>query len=423
MERVAVKALIPGKVLDGPLFDRRGRLLLAARNVLTRDMISSLLNSGTRFAYVGEWDPDEVEEMESARAVMDYRHEAVSVMDALSAELDSRVESLDSLNVLPVGKPFASSIDDSVQYRRPSTRLREWRAICHEGVSFVENLVRGEVESDATADAAVALVARIVEIFAKDRSLLTNLTNLRLASEYHHQHAFNTAVLAINIATAMGYNVEQVQEVGIAALFQDLGMAMVPQELVRAPRRLDSVEFIDIQKHTMLGLYVLEQIKSLPATVRLAMYQHHERADGSGYTQRRERLWIHKFAQISAVADVYDALTSTRPWRKACAPYLAMESVIKQANRGLFNSEIVRGLLRYLSLFPVGSFVRLTTGEIGKVVHTNGDAFDRPVVSVLVNPQGQCRSAPEMRNLIEEEDLRVESFVYTDNHVDVAVGF
>lgn len=423
MDRIAVKALIPGKILDGPLFDKRGRLLLAAGNVLTRDMVSSLQNSGTRFAYVGEWNPDEVEELESARAVMDYRHEAVIVMEALSAELDLRVESLDSLNVLPVGKPFATSIDDTVQSRRTGSRMREWRAVCHEGVSFVENLVRGEVDSDAAAEAAVALVSKVVDVFAKDRSLLTNLTNLRLVSEYHYQHAFNTAVLAINIATAMGYSVEQVHEVGIAALFQDLGMAMVSQNLVQAPRRLDSVEFIDIQKHTMLGLYVLEQIKGLPATVRLTMYQHHERADGSGYTQRRERLWIHKFAQISAVADVYDALTSPRPWRKANAPYLAMESVIRQANRGLFNSEIVRGLLRYLSLFPVGSFVRLTTGEIGKVVHTNGDAFDRPVVSVLVNPEGQSRSAPEMRNLIEEEELRVEGFVHADDDVDVAVGF
>jgi len=423
MDRIAVKALIPGRPLDGDLFDAQGRLLLARGNGLTRDMLSSLLHSGTRFAYVGDWDPDEVEVLAAARPVDNYRCEASAVMEALAAELDRSVDSLDSLNVVPTGKPFAAAIDDSLQRRRSEGRLREWRAICHEGVSFVKDIVHGNVESDGAAEAAVELIARVVDIFGKDRSLLTNLTNLQLSSEYHYQHAFNTAVLAINVATAMGYSVEQVREVGLAALFQDLGMAMVPREIVRAPRQLDSVEFIDIQKHTMLGLYVLEQIKGLPSSARLAMYQHHERADGSGYTQRRERLWIHKFAQISAVADVYDALTADRPWRKAQAPYLAMEYVIKQANKGRFNGEIIRGLLRYLSLFPIGSFVRLTTGEIGKVVHTNGDAFDRPIISVLINPNGQRHSAPELCNLIEEDEVRVERFVHAELKVDVAVGF
>ena len=423
MERIAVRALTPGRPLDGDLFNARGRLLLARGNDLTQDMLSLLLNSGTRFAYVGDWDPEEVREMEAARSVEDYRHEASAVMEALAEELDRSVDALESLNVLPTGRPFAASIDDTLQLRRSAGRVREWRAVCHEGVSFVENLVHGNVESEVAAEAAVALIAKVVDTFSKDRSLLTNLTNLQLTSKYHYQHAFNTSVLAINIATAMGYNVEQVREVGIAALFQDLGMAMVPRDLVQAPRKLDSVEFIDIQKHTILGLYVLEQIKGLPASARLAMYQHHERADGSGYTQRRERLWIHKFAQISAVADVYDALTSDRPWRTAQAPYLAMEFVIKQANKGTFNGEIIRGLLRYLSLFPVGSFVRLTTGEIGKVVHTNGDAFDRPVVSVLINPEGQRHPAPELRNLITEDEVRVERYIHAELKVDVAVGF
>ncbi|GMV94165.1 MAG: hypothetical protein AMXMBFR82_39430 [Candidatus Hydrogenedentota bacterium] len=422
MQRISVRALVPGRPLGGPLYDRRGRLLLAEGNAFTQEMLTSLVNGGTKFAYLGQWDPDKVEALESTTSVQHYRREADAVLEALSAELDRQVDSLDSLNILPVGRPFSASVDESLQRQRSEARFREWQGICQEGVSFVANLLHGAIANEIAADAAVRLVGKIVDVFSKDRSLLVGLTNLRLASEYHYQHAFNSAVLAINIATAMGYNVEQVKEVGIAALFQDLGMAMVPQHLVQSARKLDSVEFVDVQKHTMLGLYVLEQIKGLPASARLAMYQHHERADGSGYTQRRERLWIHKYAQISAVADVYDALTSERPWRRAYAPYLAMESVIKQANKGRFNGEIVRGLLRYLSLFPVGSFVRLTNGEIGKVVHTNGDAIDRPVVSALINAAGHRYTPPELRNLADDE-LRIESYVHADFAVGVAAGF
>jgi HD-GYP domain-containing protein (c-di-GMP phosphodiesterase class II) len=422
MERIAIKALIPGRPLSGPLYDNRGRLLLAEGNAFTPEMLIVLMNSGTKFAYVGDWDPGTVESLQAANSVQHYRREAAAVMEALAAEIDQQVDSLDSLNVLPMGKPFSVSIDDSIQTQRTDVRIREWQHVCHEGVSFVENLIQGNIANEVAADSAVSLVAKIVDVFSKDRSLLISLTNLRLTSEYTYQHAFSCSVLAINIATAMGYNVDQVREVGIAALFQDLGMAMVPQDLLRATRKLDPVEFIDIQKHTMLGLYVLEKIRGLPASARLAMYQHHERADGSGYTQRRERLWIHKYAQIAAVADVYDALTSDRPWRKAFAPYLAMESVIKQANKGRFNGEIVRGLLRYLSLFPVGSFVQLTNGEICKVVHTNGDAIDKPVVCALIDPDGHSYASPEVRNLVDET-IRIACYVHPDFAIAEAAGF
>lgn len=423
MQKISVRALIPGRPLDGPLFDRRGRLLLAEGNVLTLDMLSSLVVSGTSYAFLGQWNADAVESLLNEDPVRDYRRQAHAVMDALASEVEEELNAATCLDIQPTGKPMAASVDDSFQARRTEKRLREWNAIIHEGVSFVEHVIRGEIESERAGDAAVALVARLVDIFQKDRSLLNGIVGLRTISDYHYHHAFNSAVLAINIATAMDYSVSQVQEVGLSALFQDLGMAMVPEDLLNAPRVLDPVEFVDVQKHTVLGLYLLERIRGLPACARLAMYQHHERADGSGYTQRRERVWIHKFAQIASVADVYDALTSVRPWRSAYMPYLAMESVIKLANKGRFQSEIVRGLLRYLSLFPIGSWVRLTNGEIGRVVHTNGKAYDRPTVSVVIDSNGQSRSRPAPRNLAEEAEIRVETFINDEGLPRDVVGF
>ena len=423
MEKISVRALIPGRVLDGPLFDRRGRLLLAQGNVLTLDMFSSLVVSGTKYAFLGEWNADAVDKLLDEDPVRDYRRQAHAVMDALAAEVEEELTRTASLDVQPAGKPLAAAIDDSFQSRRTEKRLKEWRAVIHEGVSFVEHVVRGEIECERTGDAAVAMVARIIDIFSKDRSLLNSLVDLRNVSWYQYHHAFNTSVLAINIATAMDYSVHQVQEAGLSALFQDLGMSMVPDALVIAPRMLDPVEFVDIQKHTVLGLYVLERFRGLPASTRLAMYQHHERADGSGYTQRRERVWIHKFAQIAAVADVYDALTANRPWRSAYTPYLAMESVIKMANKGRFHSEIVRGLLHYLSLFPIGSWVRLSNGEIGRVVHTNGVAYDRPTIHVLIDANGQPCSRPTPRDLASESDIRVETFIKGVGLPGEVVGF
>ena len=209
---------------------------------------------------------------------------------------------------------------------------------------------------------------------------------------------------------------------GIAALLVNLGMAMVADDIVNTQRELTQVEFIDIQKHISYGLYALKKFRGLPYSARLVLYQNKERADGSGYPKRRKKEAIHKFAKIVAVADVYDAMTTDRPWRKAHPPYRVMEHLIRNAQTK-FDGEIVRGLLKYLSLFPIGTLVKLSSGEVARVVHSNFDEIARPVVSVLYDADEKPCSSPCLLDLAKEETLRVDSVIEDELNIGLNEGF
>jgi len=405
------------------MYDRNRKLLLAQGNTLTREMIVSLLHAGTEYVYLGEWNADDVRRYESATPISDYREMAERMAETLQTEVDARLGGVGEREVPPAGEPLEASVDDSVQTERGDERIQEWHETYERGVDLAREVIRGEIEDGRVAERATGVVVKLVDAFVADKSFLANLVNLKSRDDYLYQHSLNVAVLAINVATALQYGKKQIEEIGVAALLQDMGMAMVPEDLVKAPRKLTPVEFLDIQKHAILPLYVIEKMKGLPRAVGFVAYQNHERTNGSGYPRRRERCWIHKYARMVSVADVYDALTSDRPWRKAYHPYRAMEHLIRLAREGYFEAENVRALLHCLSLYPLGSLVRLSSGEIAKVVHSNGHAIDRPVVQILLDSEGAAHSSPRTADLLQEEDLRVEDVVEAAMGLDVDDGF
>jgi HD-GYP domain-containing protein (c-di-GMP phosphodiesterase class II) len=423
MKRFSIDRLTLGSSLDEPIYDETGNLLLAAGKELTNDMLASRSRGGADYVYVGEWDASQVAELEMSVPVSDYRDAAEQMAEVLQSEVERSLGDETSLNVGPDGDPLEEDIDDSLQTERSESRLREWQAAHDGGVEFVESVTEGALESDKVAEQAWNVAGKLVDTLATDMSLLVNMTRLKSNAQYIYFHSLNVATLATSIACSMQFSRDQAMEVGVAALLHDLGMVMVPQEIVNAPRRLTEAELIDVHKHSLHVLYALERLPGLPWSARYIAYQNHERCDGSGYPSKREKDFIHRFARIVATADVYDALTSDRPWRKAYHPYNAMEHMIKQASKNLFDGESVRGLVKYLSLFPLGTLVRLNTGEVAKVVHSNGDAFDRPFVCVLYDADGQRVSEIRTVNLLEEDDLSIDSFVDGKLEVPLDVGF
>ena len=120
----------------------------------------------------------------------------------------------------------------------------------------------------------------------------------------------------------------------------------------------------------------------IPAAARMVAYQIHERCDGSGYPRGRAGGQITELSRVAAVADAFVALVSPRPYRPSMIPYCAMETMLKLSRRGLFGRRFVRALLETVSLFPLGSFVSLSDDRVGRVIRSNGPAYDRPVIEV-----------------------------------------
>jgi len=423
MDRISVRSLIPGQVLKQPLYDHRRTLLLAAHNTLTEDMLASLLRSGLEYAYLGSWNSSEVCAMENGSALTEQRGLAQTRGPMLADQLERCLVST-PMSIKPCGEPFYDSINFSFRPDRHAMDFRYVEASRHEAACFIDNVVTGRILNSRITDRAVEAVDHLLQAYCKDPSLVCNFIQLRSDYPYLYNHGINTATLAMAMATALGYSRSQVAEIGVAGLVQDMAMSFLPMAVADAPRPLSGAERTDMEKHVVHVLYLLERMPGLPQSVRVACYQAHERSDGSGYPMKRQHSQIHDFAKIVAIADIYDALTARRPWREAYTPYRALEHIIWEANKGRLDRDVVRALLKCLSLFPVGSYVRLTTGETARVVHTNGDSFDRPFVSVVLDAQRNPVAAPRHINLAEETRLRIAAPCEdTCSELPAAVGF
>lgn len=202
-------------------------------------------------------------------------------------------------------------------------------------------------------------------------------------------HCVQMSTLGMALAIELGLNSENVCRVGVTGLVHDWGMLRVPAEIREAPRRLTAIEQLEIRKHPVYSLDLLEGSASLPSLVPMIAYQVHEKIDGTGYPRGRVERNIHLFARILHVADVYAALTSPRPWRPAYSPYAAMCSLLSGDNVHGCDPLVIRALLRVKSLFPAGSYVTLTDSSVAQVLRANGDKYTEPIVQLVQDARGR----------------------------------
>jgi len=409
MNRQSVSTLVPGKPLSQPLHDETGRLLLDRGKILTEEMTQSLRDNNRTHVYLGTWDADEFTRMANAVPLSEYRDKAKQMGEKLGMQVESLVTNAE-LNPEPIGPSFENAVDHSLQTGRTEAQIAKCTNAHAHGLNTMSDIGSGMVSAGEVAEATGSIVDELMDAFSSDASLLNNMTNLQHKSEYVYTHAINTSILAINIASALQLDEGQVRDIGIGALLHNIGMSMVPDEIVNSKRKLDPAEQIDIQKHIGYGLFLLDQFRGLPATTRIIMYQNKERLDGRGYPRRRKGAVIHRYAKIVAVADVYDALISDRPWRPALHPYRAMETLLSDAH-SKFEADVIKGLLQYMSLFPIGSFVSLDSGKIGRVVHSNFDDFYHPVVNVLMDKDKAVLKPSEIVDLHDQDTIKVAKVI------------
>jgi len=217
--------------------------------------------------------------------------------------------------------------------------------------------------------------------------LLLRYTFHATADDYLYAHSANVAVISQAVGLAMGLDKGDLGLLGFCALAHDIGMTS-RSALANSDRRLTDAEYEDFMRHSeegaekigrMLGLD--QEFKERAADVIL---QVHERIDASGYPDRLKNGEIGQLAQIIGIADVYEAMSHPRPWRRAAHPHEAVKYLIEKEGRG-FDSSVVKAVMRALSIYPPGSLVSLSGGEIGEVVRVNRHSLTRPVVSVLLD--------------------------------------
>ena len=268
--------------------------------------------------------------------------------------------------------------------------------------TLFEGLAHGEID-DAGTMAAVSSES-LVRI-ADDLDLFVALGMTPVIDKYPYKHSLQTAMLATSIGTILGLKSNDLIELGIGCLVHDAGMLQIEPNVVSAKRSLNQIEFLEITKHPVLTYERLRDVKDMPSGSRLVAYQMHERLDGSGYPRRRTANQIHRLSKIAAVADVFVALVSPRPYRAGMLPYQAINQILQDTNKGQFDQSVVRALLNTVSLFPIGSYVELNDGRVGKVIRSNRDAYTSPVIEIWTPDSTQ--RPEELLDLNAHSDLSV----------------
>ncbi|HKP94208.1 MAG TPA: HD domain-containing phosphohydrolase [Fibrobacteria bacterium] len=285
----------------------------------------------------------------------------------------------------PRGQPFA----DSIQQIFLSNRSEEYKATTdrnyRKATAKVKDLFISLERRDwTTAERIQYIVRDFLELLKTDRNILVSLAYLPSSEEdYLYTHSVNVSLLSMAVATGAGYSEEQVREIASAALLIDVGMMRVPEAIQRKSGTLTKEELFEVRKHPITGVDLVSGIDGLSPCTALAIYQHHERISGEGYPKRRSGHLIHDFSRIIAITDSYAAMVANRNYRKRHLPYNAMTSIIKMGGSGQLDQNFIRRFLETMSLFPLGSLVRLESGAIGKIIHSNNADFTKPTLFIL----------------------------------------
>ena len=220
-------------------------------------------------------------------------------------------------------------------------------------------------------------------------------------------HSINVMVYAMKIGIGLGYHESQLLELGVAAIFHDVGMLKIPEEIVNKREKLTDEELAFLRKHPEFGAEVISTLggSQYPWLLHVVL-QEHEREGGQGYPRGLKAHEIDEYAKIVGMADVYEALAHPRPHRREYLPFEAVKRIL-DAYRGHFPNHLVKILLQKLSIFPIGSFVRLNSRAIGRVVETNESAPLRPTVEVFYDSQGKRLKEQKIINLQETLILSV----------------
>ena len=213
-------------------------------------------------------------------------------------------------------------------------------------------------------------------------------------------HMVNVTVLAIKIGQGIGLGQEDLQRLALAASLHDIGMMSVPRRIQEKPEPLAPEDLALIRQHPEQGFRMLRELGLEDEHVAIVALQEQEREDGSGYPRGLKGDQIHEYAKIVGLADVYESLTHPRPDQKVRVPFDAVKEIVT-ANRRMFPTRILKGIIQGLSTFPVGSLVRLNSKEIVRVVSTNPAFPMRPVVEIIAGPKGEQLPSPRRVDLAQ----------------------
>lgn len=345
MQKIAATSLQPGMVIARNVFSTDGVLLLGTGTVLDNAYIQRLRLFGLTSIYIKNPFTDQM--------------------------ADSDI------------------IDTIPEVVREETRVQAVQ-IVHTAFQSLSDT--GQVDSQRFKETALFLIDEVI----KNKGAMIHLTDIRSRDGYTFGHSVNVCVLSTLTGVQLGYNTLQLRELALGALLHDTGKMLIPKKILIKPGPLTAAERSHMEQHPDLGFDILRRQGEIPLISSHVAYQHHEKFDGSGYTRNLGGSEIHEYARIVAIADVYDAITSDRPYKDGTLPHEAYEIMMTLANTH-FDPVILRTFLNQIAVYPLDSIVRINTGEIALVTKVIPGLQTRPTLKIIVDADGhRLNNGPEI---------------------------
>ncbi|MEW6749911.1 MAG: HD domain-containing phosphohydrolase [Candidatus Latescibacterota bacterium] len=283
---------------------------------------------------------------------------------------------------------------------------RQGEAVYRQLVQVAEHVYAASECSRPLDEATViAGLRQALAALRVDDALLSETVRQRQESRSWPQRAANTAVLAMRLGAELEYDERRLLALGLCALMHDVGMLRVPREILDGGR-LTPEQLQVLKRHPLDSQEIVNGFGAGFEWAAKIVVQVHERYDGSGYPAGLRDGEVHEMARIIGVADTYEAMAHPRADREARVTYHALKEIIDLRNT-LYERRVIKALIQIVSIFPLGSLVKLNNGEIGRVIATSRTHPTRPVVEVLIDSRQQRLSPPRRLDLQDEPMLYI----------------
>lgn len=251
-------------------------------------------------------------------------------------------------------------------------------------------------------DSAMPLVDEIAGSVMRNAGALIGLARLKTADNYTYMHSVAVCALMVALARQLGLDDAVTRELGLAGLLHDVGKMTLPAAILNKPGKLTVEEFDIVKQHPVAGHALLQATGGIGAIALEVCLHHHEKFDGSGYPHGLQGQDISLYARMGAVCDVYDAVTSNRPYKAGWGPAESLRRMAEWSRGGHFDEKVFAAFVKCLGIYPVGTLVRLRSGRLGVVTEQpQQGSLLQPKVKVFFSTKSQTYIVPVLLDLAQ----------------------
>ena len=277
--------------------------------------------------------------------------------------------------------------------------------ICQESKAAVVSMFE-EVRMGKAVDVGGArqLVEDISDSISRNPGAIISLARLKTADDYTYMHSVAVCAMMVALAKQLRLDEVQTRSCGMAGLLHDLGKVAMPVEVLNKPGKLTDAEFDIMKQHPVEGHKMLLAGSGVDPVAIDVVLHHHEKTSGTGYPKGLKGDQISLYSKMGAVCDVYDAITSNRPYKAGWDPAESLRKMAEWAN-GHFDLMIFQAFVKSMGIYPVGSLIRLKSGRIGVVMEQSNKSLTTPIIKVFYSTKSEMRIAPVIVDLSKTTEV------------------